>query len=76
MSNNHELIIEAGRTERHYWKDLWRYRELFYFLAWRDILVRYIIPFIVQFGLYILPVGFTSSIVPDKILIILSELKK
>lgn len=39
--SNHELIIEAGRTERHYWKDLWRYRELFYFLAWRDILVRY-----------------------------------
>lgn len=35
------LIIEAGRTERHYWHDLWRYRELFYFLAWRDILVRY-----------------------------------
>lgn len=35
------LIIEAGRTERHYWKDLWRYRELFFFLAWRDILVRY-----------------------------------
>ncbi len=36
-----ELVIEAGRTERHYWKDLWRYRELFYFLAWRDLLVRY-----------------------------------
>ena len=36
-----ELIIEAGRTERHYWRDLWRYRELFYFLAWRDVLVRY-----------------------------------
>jgi lipopolysaccharide transport system permease protein len=36
-----ELIIEAGRTERNYWRDLWRYRELFYFLAWRDILVRY-----------------------------------
>ncbi len=36
-----ELIIEAGRTERQYWKDIWRYRELFYFLAWRDILVRY-----------------------------------
>jgi len=36
-----ELIIEAGRTERLYWKDLWNYRELFYFLAWRDILVRY-----------------------------------
>jgi len=36
-----ELVIEAGRTEQQYWKDLWRYRELFYFLAWRDILVRY-----------------------------------
>ena len=36
-----ELIIEAGRTESQYWRDLWRYRELFYFLAWRDILVRY-----------------------------------
>jgi homopolymeric O-antigen transport system permease protein len=35
------LVIEAGRSERHYWKDLWRYRELFYFLAWRDITVRY-----------------------------------
>ena len=39
--NTKELIIEAGRTEKQYWKDLWRYRELFYFLAWRDILVRY-----------------------------------
>lgn len=39
--NTKELIIEAGQTERQYWKDLWRYRELFYFLAWRDILVRY-----------------------------------
>jgi lipopolysaccharide transport system permease protein len=36
-----ELVIEAGRSERHYWRDLWRYRELFYFLAWRDILIRY-----------------------------------
>lgn len=36
-----KLVIEAGRTERQYWQDLWRYRELFYFLAWRDILVRY-----------------------------------
>lgn len=39
--NSKELIIEAGRSETQYWKDLWRYRELFYFLAWRDILVRY-----------------------------------
>jgi lipopolysaccharide transport system permease protein len=38
---NKEIVIEAGRTERQYWQDLWRYRELFYFLAWRDILVRY-----------------------------------
>jgi lipopolysaccharide transport system permease protein len=36
-----ELVIEAGRIERQYWKDLWKYRELFYFLAWRDLLVRY-----------------------------------
>ncbi|BDA72725.1 ABC-2 type transporter [Rivularia sp. IAM M-261] len=36
-----ELLIEAGRTEGQYWRDLWKYRELFYFLAWRDILVRY-----------------------------------
>jgi lipopolysaccharide transport system permease protein len=35
------LVIEAGRTEHQYWRDLWNYRELFYFLAWRDILVRY-----------------------------------
>ncbi len=41
VSTPPELIIEAGRTERQYWQDLWRYRELFYFLAWRDILVRY-----------------------------------
>ncbi|MBW1899893.1 MAG: ABC transporter permease, partial [Deltaproteobacteria bacterium] len=33
--------IEAGHVERQYWRDLWNYRELFYFLAWRDILVRY-----------------------------------
>ncbi|MBW4658834.1 MAG: ABC transporter permease [Drouetiella hepatica Uher 2000/2452] len=36
-----ELTIEAGRAEKQYWQDLWTYRELFYFLAWRDILVRY-----------------------------------
>jgi len=36
-----KLVIEAGNTERQYWKDLWLFRELFYFLAWRDILVRY-----------------------------------
>jgi lipopolysaccharide transport system permease protein len=36
-----KLIIESGRTERQYWRDLWKYRELFYLLAWRDLLVRY-----------------------------------
>ncbi|MBL1200334.1 MAG: ABC transporter permease [Nostoc sp. GBBB01] len=41
ITSKPELIIEAGQTEQQYWKDLWRYRELFYFLSWRDILVRY-----------------------------------
>jgi lipopolysaccharide transport system permease protein len=41
MNIKSELIIEAGRTERHYWADIWRYRELLFFLAWRDILIRY-----------------------------------
>src|SRR5262245_5264137 len=36
-----EIIIEAGRAERHYWRDLWQYRELFRVLAWRDVSVRY-----------------------------------
>ncbi|WP_305908269.1 ABC transporter permease [Methylomarinum sp. Ch1-1] len=36
-----QFTIEAGKAERHYWMDLWRYRELFYILAWRDIAVRY-----------------------------------
>jgi lipopolysaccharide transport system permease protein len=40
-SERFDLVIEAGRAEKNYWRDLWRYRELFYFLAWRDILVRY-----------------------------------
>ncbi|MCL4439106.1 MAG: ABC transporter permease [Firmicutes bacterium] len=37
----HETIIEPGRGFEQYWQDLWNYRGLFYFLAWRDILVRY-----------------------------------
>ena len=36
-----EFTIESGKAERHYWMDLWRYRELFYILAWRDIAVQY-----------------------------------
>lgn len=35
------LVIEADRVERQYWRDLWRYRELFVFFSWRDLLVRY-----------------------------------
>jgi lipopolysaccharide transport system permease protein len=35
------LVLESGRTERHYWRDLWHYRELFAILAWRDVSVRY-----------------------------------
>ncbi|OYU12428.1 MAG: phosphate ABC transporter permease [Comamonadaceae bacterium PBBC1] len=37
----HTLVIENGLAERHYWRDLWRYRELFFVLAWRDVSVRY-----------------------------------
>jgi lipopolysaccharide transport system permease protein len=36
-----ELIIEPGRAEKNYWRDIWHYRELFYILSWRDIKVRY-----------------------------------
>jgi lipopolysaccharide transport system permease protein len=36
-----KLVIEPGRTAKNYWRDLWQYRELMYFLAWRDIAVRY-----------------------------------
>jgi|ERR1035437_9411921 lipopolysaccharide transport system permease protein len=39
--NEWDLIIEPGRREKKYWKDMWRYRELFYILSWRDIKVRY-----------------------------------
>lgn len=37
----HEIIIEPNKTVKRFWQELWRYRELFYFLAWKDILVRY-----------------------------------
>ncbi|HOF61735.1 MAG TPA: ABC transporter permease [Candidatus Latescibacteria bacterium] len=37
----HVLVIEPGRSEKNYWADLWRYRELFLVLAWRDVAVRY-----------------------------------
>src|SRR5712691_2375503 len=36
-----KLVIEPGMTAKNYWRDLWHYRELLYFLAWRDVAVRY-----------------------------------
>lgn len=39
--HKHRIVIEPGLESANYWKDLWNYRGLFYFLAWRDILVRY-----------------------------------
>lgn len=39
--SSERLILEAGRADRQYWRDLWRYRELFFILAWRDVSVRY-----------------------------------
>lgn len=41
MKEDFDIIIEQGRSEKNYWKDLWRFRELFYILSWRDIKVRY-----------------------------------
>ena len=41
MSERGVLILEPGRAARHYWRDLWAYRELFAILAWRDVAVRY-----------------------------------
>ena len=41
IKKNMSTIIEAGHANRNYWYDLWRFRELFLFLTWRDILVRY-----------------------------------
>ena len=41
MTETNTLVIEAGRVERQYWRDLWRYRELFFYFTWRDLLVRY-----------------------------------
>ena len=39
--SEHILVLEPGRAEKHYWRDIWTYRELFAILAWRDVSVRY-----------------------------------
>lgn len=41
LDNQFSLVIEAGKSGHYYWTDIWHYRDLFYFLVWRDILVRY-----------------------------------
>jgi lipopolysaccharide transport system permease protein len=41
MKMQQRLIIEFDRADALYWRDLWRYRELFGVLAWRDLSVRY-----------------------------------
>lgn len=41
MTAQQILVIEPGLSEKHYWRDLWRYRELFFVLAWRDVSIRY-----------------------------------
>ena len=41
MNRDKNIIIESGKADKEYWKDIWRFRELFYFLTWRDVKVRY-----------------------------------
>lgn len=81
------LVIEPGLTSANYWRDLWRYRELMYFLAWRDIVVRYkqtvigvawalIRPALtmVVFVLFRRLMGNPSGAVPDPILVLAAVL--
>ena len=39
--SSHKIVIEPGRSEKDYWKDIWLFRDLFYILSWRDLKVRY-----------------------------------
>ena len=41
MSDAAEIEVIAGRPSLRYWRDLWEYREIFWYLSWRDVLVRY-----------------------------------
>jgi len=81
------LIIEPGRGVRTYWRDLWRYRELMYFLAWRDLAVRYkqtaigvawalIRPALTMlvFVMFRRFVGLQSTAVPDAVLVLAAVL--
>jgi lipopolysaccharide transport system permease protein len=82
-----KLVIAPGMTARNYWRDLWQYRELMYFLAWRDIVVRYkqtaigiawalIRPALTMlvFVAFRRLVGLPSSTVPDPILVLAAVL--
>jgi lipopolysaccharide transport system permease protein len=40
-SSDFDLVIKPGAVEKNYWQDIWRFRELFYILTWRDLKVRY-----------------------------------
>lgn len=40
-TSSHEIVIAPGQSKSNYLKDLWRYRELLIFMAWREILIRY-----------------------------------
>jgi lipopolysaccharide transport system permease protein len=41
MNNDEQILIDSNSIRNHYWSELWRYRDLLFFLSWRDILVRY-----------------------------------
>src|SRR5215831_8710844 len=41
VNSERMMVLEQGRAERHYWRDVWAYHELFAILAWRDVAVRY-----------------------------------
>jgi lipopolysaccharide transport system permease protein len=82
-----KLVIEPGRAAKNYWRDLWRYRELMYFLAWRDLAVRYkqttigvawalIRPALTMlvFVAFRRLVGFEAGGVPDPILVLAAVL--
>ena len=73
MSSKHRIVIEPGTENSNYWKDLWNYRGLFFFLAWRDVLVRYkqtvigiawsvIKPLLIIFGMAFIGWLFNSSV--------------
>lgn len=82
-----QLVIEPGLASANYWRDVWRYRELMYFLAWRDVAVRYkqtaigvlwalIRPALtmVVFVLFRRLMGNPSTVVPDPILVLAAVL--